>query len=50
MVDPAHASFLGFLLDNGRCISRATEEKTAALKRTGERVVTLSVHDAFILL
>ena len=34
----------------GRYISKAIGEKTAVLKRVGERFVALSAHDAFILL
>ena len=50
MVDPAHAYLLGSPLGNGRCISRAIDEKIDALKRMGEKFVGLSAHDAFIFL
>ena len=50
IVYPAHASLSGSPLGNGRRISRAIDEKIAALKRMGERLVTLSAHDVFILL
>ena len=50
MVDPAHASLLGAPLGNGRCISRAIDERIAALKRMEEKLVTLLAHDVFTLL
>ena len=50
VVDPAHATFLGSPLGDGESVSRAICEKTEALKRVSEKFVTLSAHDALILL
>ena len=49
-VNPAYATLWGSPLGDGRCISKAIGEKTALLKRVGERFVALLAHDAFILL
>ena len=48
--DPPYATLLDSPLGDGRCISRAIGEKTAVLKRVGERFVALLAQDAFILL
>ena len=48
-VDPAYPTLLGSSLGDGKCISNASGEKTAVLKRVGERFVALSTHDAFNL-
>ena len=50
VVDPASATLLGSPLGDDRCVSRAIGEKTAALKRVGEKFIALSAHDAFLLL
>ena len=50
VVDSAYATLLGSRLGGGKCVAKAIREKTAALKRVGEKIVALSAHDAFILL
>ena len=49
-MDPAYATVFNPPLGDGRCISKALGEKTAALKRVGKRFEALSAYDAFILL
>ena len=49
-MDPAHATLLGSPFGDGKSVTNAIGEKTAALKGVGEKIVALSVHDAFILL
>ena len=50
VVNPAHNTLLSSLLGDGECVAKAIGEKTAALKRVGEKFMVLSAHDAFILL
>ena len=50
LIDPPKAMLLGSPLGDDSCITNAISEKIEDLRRLGERLKLLSVHDALVLL